>query len=499
MSTGTKAIMAAAGVGGGAGKVLFPYTTQSDNSGSDKYFLHAIDTEGNIAWTEEVGNTGAYANFEVSGAWNNSVLFEVGDVWWVMYSQNNRIFAIDKTTGDCTTYESGDLPTFTGGSYGPHFGGFSPVKWTDSGGSKTLNVMQGMILGATQKVYFQGYGLTNNRATAPSEIADDEVNGWGNQALYNNTGFLSSWDYSLSGGFDILGPSADKVYVSWQEGSSTSSFNVQFFNMEWSNLSTMGADSGSITSTWPAQSNYSRGAGVTISKNLIMEKYFDENWVSLNNTTTVGQIISGDSSGKLGVFSGSSVPYANPTITSPFNYGSIYTPAVQPQAFDYETYSTLLSDRKNGMWGFIFGYGDQPSAYGSKCYNFGYVETGNSYSGTQLTPSYAAGGDGTDYSNVCYKANHSIYKSSTPASINNMPSWQWRVINEDGYILMAMPDYSTSFQRLDIRILDGTNGQVGSTINVDFPVEHSNKKDNVHYGLREDTIWTELYSGSNTS
>ena len=111
----------------------------------------------------------------------------------------------------------------------------------------------------------------------------------------------------------------------------------------------------------------------------------------------------------------------------------------------------------------------------------------------------AAGGDGTDYSNVCYKANHSIYKSSTPASINNMPSWQWRVINEDGYILMAMPDYSTSFQRLDIRILDGTNGQVGSTINVDFPVEHSNKKDNVHYGLREDTIWTELYSGSNTS
>ena len=47
--------MAAAGGGSSAGEVLQPILTLSDSSGSNKYYLSAVDTQGNIAWSQQVG------------------------------------------------------------------------------------------------------------------------------------------------------------------------------------------------------------------------------------------------------------------------------------------------------------------------------------------------------------------------------------------------------------------------------------------------------------
>ena len=78
MSTGTKAIMAAGGSGGAAGEVLHPILTLSDASGSNKYYLSAVDTQGNISWSKEVGyslsSSDPYFSFPVDGR---------GDLqWW---------------------------------------------------------------------------------------------------------------------------------------------------------------------------------------------------------------------------------------------------------------------------------------------------------------------------------------------------------------------------------------------------------------------------------
>ena len=67
MTTGTKAIMAAAG-GGAAGEV-YTILTLSDTSGSDKYYLSTVDI-GRIAWSKEVG-------YSLSGSNDHIIFFYV--------------------------------------------------------------------------------------------------------------------------------------------------------------------------------------------------------------------------------------------------------------------------------------------------------------------------------------------------------------------------------------------------------------------------------------
>ena len=145
------------------------------------------------------------------------------------------------------------------------------------------------------------------------------------------------------------------------------------------------------------------------------------------------------------------------------------------------------------MWGYIRTY---TSDYSSMVFNLGYVETGSTYSSNK-SMGYASGGDGTDYSDIIYKATGKIY--SNPSSGNyDPPNFSMRRINDSGYVGLWCPNYATSNTRYEIRILDGLNGQVGSTIEFDFSSDISNKPTK-WTTLREDAVWTQLYAGTNVS
>ena len=82
MSIGTKSLMAAAGGGASVGTVLHPILTLSDSSGSDRYYLSAVDTEGNIAWSKQVGyslpSSAPYYFFPTDGRGDLTWWCEVG-------------------------------------------------------------------------------------------------------------------------------------------------------------------------------------------------------------------------------------------------------------------------------------------------------------------------------------------------------------------------------------------------------------------------------------
>ena len=151
--------MAAGGSGGAAGEVLHPILTLSDASGSEKYYLSAVDTEGNISWSKEVGySTGSsshpYYYFPTSGRGDLTWLCEIGKVWWIMASSNKYVWAIDVETGDCSFYNSGSLPNFTSGQYGASYGISAPVYYNSSGGTETLGWLQKTYASGNR---FQGY------------------------------------------------------------------------------------------------------------------------------------------------------------------------------------------------------------------------------------------------------------------------------------------------------------------------------------------------------
>jgi hypothetical protein len=250
-----------------------------------------------------------------------------------------------------------------------------------------------------------------------------------------------------------------------------------------------------IVTAFGPSGNYSRGSAVRICSGVSMQKYHDQRWVSWNGEQSAASI-SGDTSDYLGITSAnlSSQKPPLPTITSPFDYGSFYPISTQGNlTFDYEQVASVTPDGVKGMWGFIGSYAD---GWGSRAFNIGYVETGTTYSSGQ-SMNYESGGDGTDYSDVCYRATARLY-TGTPTSSTEIPSISFRRINDNGYVGMWCPNYATSNQRWEIRILDATNGQVGTTTTFDFPVEHANKPTRCQT-LREDAVWTQIYSGSNTS
>lgn len=498
MTTGTKAIMAAAGGGGSAGAVKYPIITLSDASGSDKYYLHAVDTEGNIAWTKEIGGSTSfpYNGFPTTGNGYATWLCEVGTIWWVMYQADQKIWAFDSETGACSGYDSGNWPTpaFSTGAYGPMTGNIAPVYFDSSGGTDTLGWLQIITYFGGSSTYFQGYKFTSDRTATPTVFGDFTHTKWGNQPLYDGGGAMVNYDYNSTSKFHNWKEYATgEVYFAWQEGSSDNSYNVKIMSAAIDQDTPVSVSN--VSNLFGPTSNYSRGTAVRICSGLSMQKYFDENWCSYNGTTSMGAV-SGDTGDSFGITSSnvSSQKPPLPTITSPYDFGSFYSIGSQGNmTFDYETSTTVTSDGVKGMWGFIRSYA---TGWTSKAYNLGYVETGTTYSGGQ-SMNYESGGDGTDYSDVCYRATADIYQSS-PSSVTEIPSIGMRRINDNGYIGMWCPNFATSNQRWEIRILDATNGQVGSTVEFDFPVEHANKPTK-HQNLREDCVWTQIYSGSNTS
>ena len=498
MTTGTKALMAASGGSGSAGEVLHPIQTKSDNSGSDKVFLHAVDTEGNIAWSKEVGyslssSDDPYYSFPTDGRGDLQWWCEIGKVWWVMASSNPYVWAIDVETGDCSFYSgyASTLPTFSSNQYGPTYGISAPVYYNSSGGTETLGWLQKTYASGNR---FQGYKFTNDRTTTPTVFGDFTAGSYGNQNLYNG-GAMVNYDYNSTSGFHNWREYATgEVYILWQEGNSNDSHKVRWqaaaIDQDTptgiSNISTPIADG----------NNYSRGTAVRITSNLSMQKYFDENWNVWNGTTAMAAV-SGDTGDSFGITSSnvsSQKPFA-PTITSPYDYGTMIPINQQGNlTFDYEQQACIVSDGVKGMWGFIRTY---YGAWNTVGYNLGYVETGTSYSSGTPSMNYESGGDGTDYSDIVYKATAKIYESS-PSNVTDLPNFSMRRINDNGYVGLWCPNYAVNDQRWEIRVLDATNGQVGSTIEFDFPVEHANKPHKC-CTLREDAVWTKLYSGSNVS
>jgi len=498
MTTGTKAIMAAAGSGGSVGDVKYPIQTKSDNSGSDKVFLHAVDTEGNIGWTKEIGSSLSSSDplyyFPTDGRGDLCWYCEVGNVWWVMASSSQRVWAIDTETGDCSYYDSGDLPNFTSGTYGPTYALSAPVYFNSSGGTDTLGWLQHLnYTGTTSGNRFQGYTFTNDRTTTPTVFGDFASMTYGNTALYNG-GAMVNYDYNSTSGFHNWKEYATgEVYIAWQSGSTASSYNVKIQSAAIDQDTPVGVSN--VSNLFGPTSNYSRGTAVRICSGLSMQKFFDENWASYNGETSMAAV-SGDTGDSMGITSSnvSSQKPPAPTITSPLDYGTMLTVATAGNlTFDYEQQASVTSDGVKGMWGFIRLYN---VGYGSVAYNLGYVETGTSWSSGQ-SMAYASGGDNTDYSDVCYRATAHIY-TGTPTNNYELPSINMRRINDNGYVGMWCPNFATSNQRWEIRVLDATNGQVGSTIEFDFPVEHANKA-HKYCNLREDAVWTKLYSGSNVS
>lgn len=500
MTTGTKAIMAAAGGGGAAGEVLHPILTLSDASGSDKYYLSAVDTEGNISWSKEVGtslssSSDPYYFFPTSGRGDLTWLCEIGKVWWVMNSSNKRAWAIDVETGDASYYSS-QLPNFTSNQYGASYGISAPVYYNNSGGTETLGWLQKTYTSGNGN-RFQGYKFTNDRTTTPTLFGDFSAGSYGNQNLFNG-GAMVNYDYNSTSGFHnwkyYQTTPQPEVYILWQEGNSNNSHKVRFQAaaidqdnpVSVSNISTPIADG----------SNYSRGTAVRITSNLSMQKYFDENWNVWNGTTAMAAV-TGDTGDSFGITSSnlsSQKPFA-PTITSPYDYGTMIPINQQGNlTFDYEQSACVVSDGVKGMWGFIRTY---YGAWNTVGYNLGYVETGTSYSSGSPTMNYESGGDGTDYSDIAYRATAKIYESS-PSNVIELPNFSMRRINDNGYVGLWSPNYAVSNQRYEIRILDATNGQVGSTIEFDFSSDIANKPTKFTT-LREDAVWTALYSGSNVS
>ena len=492
--------MAASGGGGAAGEVLHPILTVSDNSGSDKYYLSAVDTEGNISWSKEIGYpTGSSANpyyyFPTNGRGDNCWWCEVGKVWWVMAASNGYVWGIDVETGDCSFYSIyTTLPTFTSNAYGPSYGISAPVYFNSSGGTDTLGWLQQLNYnGSTSGNRFQGYTFTNDRTTTPTVFGDFQSGTFGNQALYNG-GPMVNYDYnSTSAFYNWKEYATGKVYIAWQEGSSNSSFQVKIQSASIDQDTPVSVSN--ISNILGPTSNYSRGTAVRICSGLSMQKYFDENWASWNGETSAAAV-SGDTGDSMGITSSneSSQKPPNPTITSPFNFPAMIPINQQGNlTFDYEQQASVVSDGVKGMWGFIRSYA---TGYGSVAYNLGYVETGTTWSSGQ-SMSYESGGDGTDYSDIVYKATAGIY-IGTPSSSYELPSFSMRRINDNGYVGLWCPNYAVSNSRYEFRVLDATNGQVGSTIDFDFPANIANKPIKFTT-LREDAVWTKLYSGSNVS
>ena len=498
MSTGTKAIMAAGGSGGAAGEVLHPILTLSDASGSNKYYLSAVDTQGNISWSKEVGyslsSSDPYFSFPVDGRGDLQWWCEVGKVWWVMASSNPYAWAIDVETGDCSFYSGYASTLPTSGQYGPSLGLNAPVYFNSSGGTETLGWLQKTYSGSgTSGNRFQGYKFTNDRTTAPTVFGDFQAGTFGNTNLYNG-GAMVNYDYNSTSGFHNWKEyQTGEVYIAWQEGSTSSSHNVKIQSAAVDQDTPVSVSN--LNNLFGPTSNYSRGTAVRICSGLSMQKYFDENWVSWNGETSAGSVV-GDTGDTFGITSSnlaSQKPF-NPTITSPYDYGTMIPMNQQGTlAFDYEQQACVVSDGVKGMWGFIRTY---HGAWNTVGYNLGYIETGTSWSNGQ-SMNYESGGDGTDYSDIAYRATAKIYESS-PSNVTELPSFSMRRINDNGYIGLWSPNYAVSNQRYEFRVLDATNGQVGSTIEFDFSSNIANKPTKC-CTLREDAVWTKLYSGSNVS
>ncbi len=502
MSIGTKGLMAAAGGGGSVGTVLHPILTLSDASGSDRYYLSAVDTEGNIAWSKQVGTTlpssAPFYHFPTDGRGDLTWWCEVGKVWWVMASSNQRAFAIDVETGDVTLYNSSALPNFTSGNYGASAGIHTPVNFSSSGGTETLGWLQNTHYGSsTSNNRLQGYNFTNDRTTTPTLFGDFQSGSFGNTNI-SGGGAMVNYDYNSTSGFHnwkyYQTTPQPEVYIAWQEGSTASSFNVKFQSAAIDQDNPVSVSN--LSNLFGPTSNYSRGTAVRICSGLSMHKYFDENWNVWNGTTAMGTV-SGDTGDSMGITNSnlSSQKPPAPTITSPKNFGTLLGPSqVGALTFDYEQSVCVVSNGVDGMWGYIRTY---PSDYSSMVFNLGYVETGTSYSSGSPSMSYASGGDGTDYSDIIYRATGKIY--SNPSSGNyDPPNFSMRRINDSGYVGLWCPNYATSNTRYEIRILDGLNGQVGSTIEFDFSSDISNKPTK-WTTLREDAVWTQLYAGTNVS
>lgn len=502
MSVGTKTIMAAAGGGSSAGEVLQPILTLSDSSGSNKYYLSAVDTQGNIAWSQQVGtslpSSAPYRSFPTSGRGDLTWFCEVGKVWWVMASSFGYVWGIDVETGDCSFYSIYDstLPTLTSNQYGPSVALNAPTYFNSSGGTDTLGWVSIVndALGTPAPNYIQGYQFTNNRTTTPTVHADFSFTNFGDSSLGNGNA-MANYQYNTSSGFHGWKvPSTNNIIFAWAEGSANNSFNIKISSGAIKASSPSSLLSGP-TSMFGPTSNYSRGTAVRIASGISMQKFFDENWVSYNGLYDAANVVgdSGDSMGVTGSNQGTQ-HRPQPTITSPKNFGTTLGPNVMGAlTFDYEQACSVVSDGVKGMWGFIRTY---TADYSSLVFNLGYVETGTSWSSGQ-SMSYASGGDLTDYSDIAYKATNQIYEF--PASANyDPPNFSMRRINDNGYIGMWYPDFSISNARYKFRVLDATNGQVGSDIEFDFPANLSNKPCK-WTTLREDAVWTKLYTGSDVS
>ena len=144
MSTGTKAIMAAAGSGGSKSNVVIPWLSKSDASGSDKYYFHLINTSGDIQFSQEVGYALGYGttwyNFPTDWNAGGSVTINmVGDIMWITKSNSNSWWAIDVLTNDVTLHEN----PFTWSNvsqYGPGYGIYTPFQNGTSGGTPWLDI-----------------------------------------------------------------------------------------------------------------------------------------------------------------------------------------------------------------------------------------------------------------------------------------------------------------------------------------------------------------------
>jgi len=484
MSTGTKALMAAGGSGGATSNVVIPYVTNSDASGSDKYYFHLINTSGDIQFSTEIGygagSGSPWYYFPINWGANGSVNVNmVGDIMWVTASSNNYWWGIDVLTGDIT-FHNNPFSWSNTSQYGPAYGIFTPFQNGTSGGTPWIDIVQLQYIGSSKQMAGM-VKLTGDRTVAPTARAATRSSSWGNEALYNG-GAVVGFDVD-STGYSNWG---SKFF--WQEGSSASSFNVRMYRTDFQNTfgtSNYEPNMNSVTSWYGPTSNYSRGTALRIRSDMAYEKYFDENWIGLDP--------SGTGNGGTGYKFSTATPRSEanggafPTTTTPFNFNGMRTDSAQ--TFDYEQHSPLASNGVNGAYGTVKNYN---TSYGSVAYRMQYITAqGYNYSVT-MTPILS--------SNRWYNASWEIWKPSTPSNVYDAPNVSMRRINDDGYVAMLIPDFSvgSNRNRLQLYIFNGAT-QVGSPIDIDVDTNKSNKSYKCQ-GANEGSDWgTALHTGSATS
>ncbi len=491
MSTGTKAMMAAAGSGGSISNVVIPWVSKSDASGSDKYYFHLINTNGDIQFSTEIGYGAGSGSpwYSFPTTWNgggNININMVGDIMWVTAASNNQWWGIDVLTGDIS-YHNNPFTWSNVSQYGPAYGIYTPFQNGTSGGTPWLDIGQLMYYNysGTHRQQFGMIRLTGDRTVAPTGRTQTKSSSWGNTAL-NNGGSIVGFDVNSTGYSNW----EDQLF--YQEGAvpPTSTYNVKLYRATFQN--TFGSNtyepnlSGSNNYFGPT-SNYSRGTGVRLTSTHGAQKYFDENWYFVNPSNTQGS----------GIGNTYQVPTprneanggVQPTITSPWNGGTFSTSS--NQTFDYQQQSPLASNFVNGIYGCSSTYGS--GGDGGFASRLLFMDLGGTYGSQSVTVGPVLS------SNRCYQATANIYASSAGSANYEMMSCSMRRINDDGYMAILVPDWSvTNKNRCDLMIFNKTT-QVGSTINIDFDTAKQNKAHKI-LGAGEDSEWgTALHTGSNTS